>query len=97
METALRIRRKQKEPKEPRIGLTCMRLNEMFRVHKDQITLNCSKCGEQCGVFPSGQRVLAAYGDRVDIICNHCNRNPPDAPAPGALDEHRESKWRWEK
>ena len=89
------VRRFRRKPK--RVGLICIRLDEMFRVHPEQIILNCSKCGEQVGVYPSGQGVLAEYGDRVDIICNHCQ--PPGIAAglaPGAHAESSQSKWRWE-
>ena len=89
--------RRKKKKKQKRGALICMRLDEMFRVHPDQITRNCSKCGAEVGIYPSGQAVLVEHGDRVDIICNHCQPIGTSAGlAPGALEESSQSKWRWE-
>jgi hypothetical protein len=78
--------------------LICMRLTEMKRVHpKMDTTHKCSKCGERVGVYPSGQRVLVAFGeDAIDIVCSVCTGNTWTAPAvfqlaPGALQEKGES------
>lgn len=83
--------RKRQEPRKRQ--LLCMRLNEMLRVHPEQITMTCSQCHEQVGIYPSGQRILHQYPD-TKIICNRCHSGPMGALAPGAVEERFESKWR---
>ena len=51
--------------------LLCMRLADMKRVHPDQITAPCSKCGKVVAVFPSGQEVMRQMPD-VELICQVC-------------------------
>lgn len=80
-----------------KIGLICMRLDEMLLVHPDQITLKCSKCQNAVGVYPSGQNVIQLYGKRVEIMCNHCDTTHPGSPrllAPGAEAETFQSQRR---
>jgi hypothetical protein len=76
-------------PQSERI-LICMRLDEMHRVHPDQIEAKCSKCNETVGIFPSGQRVLKEV-ERISIVCNHCAKPDHAILAPGAEREARES------
>ena len=81
---------------ETKKDLICMRLTDMKRVHpKMDTTHRCSKCGERVGVYPSGQRVLAAFGeDAISVVCNACTGNTWYAAAvlaPGALQEKKES------
>lgn len=72
--------------------LICMRLADMKRVHPDQITAQCAKCGETVGVYPSGQKIMAEYPD-VRLICNVCQTPGKDALlAPGALQEPFQSR-----
>jgi transcription elongation factor Elf1 len=67
-----------------KVELLVMRLADMERVHPDQITLNCSVCNHEVGVYPSGQRVLAQKHD-VRIICQICKQPGSNAMlAPGA-------------
>ncbi|MCA1452097.1 hypothetical protein I6F35_02570 [Bradyrhizobium sp. BRP22] len=66
------------------IELIVMRLADMIRVHPDQITGRCSKCGEEVGIYPSGQRVMQELPD-VELVCQVCRPPEPDAMlAPGA-------------
>lgn len=64
--------------------LIVMRLVDMKRVHPDQITAQCSKCGEAVGVYPSGQKVMREMPD-IELICQVC-KQPADVTllAPGA-------------
>jgi hypothetical protein len=71
--------------------LIVMRLAEMARVHPAMITRRCDRCGEVCGVYPSGQRVIAR-NPATQVVCNHCG-DPTTATglAPGAAREVFES------
>ena len=69
--------------------LLCMRMDERKRVHPQQITGTCSKCGATVGIYPSGQRVLQGNPDNV-VVCNHCQK-PSGQLAPGAINEPFES------
>ena len=71
--------------------LIVMRLSEMRRVHPQQITRRCDRCGETCGVYPSGQRILARE-PATQVLCSHCS-DPATATglAPGAVREMFES------
>lgn len=80
--------RKKEEPR----TLTCMRLDEMFRVHPQQIESTCSACGAVVGIYPSGQKILMDHPD-TRVVCNHCG-SPFGVLAPGATEEMRESKFR---
>ena len=64
--------------------LIVMRLADMQRVHPDQITAQCSKCGATVGVYPSGQKVMREIPG-VELICQVC-KQPADVTllAPGA-------------
>ena len=64
--------------------LIVMRLADMKRVHPDQITTQCSKCGETVAVYPSGQKVMREIPD-VELICQICKTPGENALlAPGA-------------
>lgn len=83
-----------------RTELVCMRLSEMKMVHpmmtRDK---TCCRCGETVGMYPSGQRILEAGGDLIEIVCNHCYFKKADlflAPSE-VLDEVRESVRREEE
>ena len=72
--------------------LVVMRLKDMVRVHPEQITARCSKCNEDVGIYPSGQRVLREMPDAVPV-CQVC-KGPFNVAvlAPGADIEPFESK-----
>lgn len=78
----------------PKTKLIVMRLRDMKRVHPQMRSeFNCSKCGEQVGIYPSGQSVIQSNGrENVEIVCGVCN-GPAllGALAPGALQEPFES------
>lgn len=60
--------------------LVCMRLDDMRKVHPDQIERACSNCGQTVGVYPSGQQALKTY-PTMPIICVVCadkDRKPGD-------------------
>lgn len=69
-----------------------MRLADMHRVHPDQISGVCNRCGQSVGIYPSGQAAIKQAPD-LEIVCSVCHP-PGDAPvlAPGALFEPFESK-----
>jgi hypothetical protein len=74
-----------------------MRLAGMHFKHPDQITRVCERCGQDVGVYPSGQEVLAEYPG-AEIICDVCYQGTgsefgPPAVAPGAKAE-AEELWR---
>lgn len=70
-----------------------MRLKDMQRVHPEQIENKCASCGEVVGIYPSGQALLKAYPDKIELVCQVCR---PEADisilAPGAELEPFESK-----
>jgi len=69
-----------------------MRLADMTRVHPDQITAQCSGCGETVAVYPSGQKVMREFPD-VKLMCQVCKTPGADAVlAPGARREAFETK-----
>ena len=74
--------------KPPERNLLCMRLDEMYNVHPQQVESACSRCGAVVGIYPSGQGVLRAHPG-TKIVCNHCGMDGggPWEPAPGALGE----------
>lgn len=64
--------------------LIVMRLVDMTRVHPDQITAQCAKCGETVAVYPSGQKVMREFRD-VELVCQVCMTPSGSALlAPGA-------------
>lgn len=74
--------------------LTVMRLANMHRVHPQMTTeYKCDRCGEQAGIYPSGQSIIRKYGrDHIEIVCNVCAG--PDVLgelAPGGLAEMKQS------
>jgi hypothetical protein len=77
-----------------RCELTVMRLADMRVVHPEQITARCSFCGEEVGVYPSGQWVMREIPD-VQLICQVCSWPGPAAKlAPGAELEPMQSVWK---
>jgi hypothetical protein len=73
--------------------LIVMRLANMHRVHPRQDNSRvCAACGEQVGIYPSGQAMLAA-DPSIRLICDVC-RTPADITflAPGAEREPFESE-----
>ncbi len=70
--------------------LIAMRLADMVFRHPEQDNSRvCSGCGQVVGIFPSGQRVLAA-NPAAKVVCQVCH--DPSAvdlhvTAPGALEE----------
>ena len=72
--------------------LIVMRLADMHRVHPEQDDSRvCSRCGEQVGIYPSGQDVLRR-NPTVQIVCSHCMSGYDIALlAPGARRELFES------
>lgn len=76
----------------PRTTLIVMHLDDMHRVHPDQIEARCSACGGQVGVYPSGQKVMREM-QNVVLVCNRCHVPGPGARlAPGARMEPFESR-----
>jgi DNA-directed RNA polymerase subunit RPC12/RpoP len=75
--------------------LITMRLADMRRVHPNQITGKCSRCGEEVGIYPSGQEALKKHKD-LRIVCHICRPwdGTPEKLAPGAFEERWESKER---
>jgi hypothetical protein len=72
--------------------LIVMRLADMTRVHPHQDESRvCSRCGERVGIYPSGQRALAAVPD-LEIVCHVCCDPGIGLLAPGAETEPFESK-----
>lgn len=75
----------------PDVELIAMRLVDMHFVHPEQITARCSACGEEVGVYPSGQRVMREVPG-VKLLCQVCRWPCPTAmPAPGASLEPMQS------
>ena len=78
-----------------RVTLLAMRLADMPLCHPRMIVEDCSLCGHQVGVFPSGQDVMRKYGARVDLVCHVCQQPAGFyVPAPGALAEMSQSACR---
>lgn len=64
--------------------LICMRTIDMQVVHPDQITASCAECGEEIGIYPSGQRALRDVPG-IKAVCQMCRTPGPRAAlAPGA-------------
>jgi|HubBroStandDraft_1064217.scaffolds.fasta_scaffold189249_3 hypothetical protein len=90
------------EPGKPRTSgrgavtntVVCMRLAEMKKTRRDQDNSRvCSVCFTPVGIYPSGQAALE-HDPTMAIVCNFCwLQGAPGLarPAPGALDEARES------
>lgn len=74
--------------------IVCMRLIAMHRVHPRQIERPCARCGQTCGIYPSGQAALAR-DPGLKIVCDECQAKAEGgavaALAPGALLEPFES------
>jgi hypothetical protein len=72
--------------------LIVMRLTDMVFVHPEQITAQCSRCGEAVGVYPSGQQVMRELPG-IELICQVCKTPGADAKlAPGAEFEPFQSR-----
>jgi hypothetical protein len=71
--------------------LLVMRLDEMLRVHPDQIEDVCDRCGHVVGIFPSGQMVINHYDGDIEIVCSHCQSPAGFVAAPGAWMEQFQS------
>jgi hypothetical protein len=74
--------------------LTVMRLANMHKVHP-QMTVEhkCDRCGEQTGIYPSGQAIIQRYGrENIEIVCDVCaGPNVIGTPAPGTFAELKQS------
>lgn len=67
--------------------LLCMRSDETFNKHPEQISSVCSRCGHSVSIWPSGQSALRVYPN-LAIICTHCaSPDEYQEPAPGAIEE----------
>lgn len=80
--------------------LICMRLDNMRRVHPQQVEDRCRRCGEVIGIYPSGQlaiKMAAEAGDTMVLECEVCSAKMGGVDgallAPGALEEPFESRW----
>jgi hypothetical protein len=75
-----------------KVILMVMRADDMLVAHpQTDYSHVCSQCGEQVGIYPSGQRILKT--DKATIICNRCHApDQTSQPAPGALDEVGQSR-----
>jgi hypothetical protein len=73
--------------------LMVMRSADMHVVHP-RMTVDrvCSECGQQVGIYPSGQELLRRY-PKTKIICVTCRPNllVDSILAPGALNEPAQS------
>jgi hypothetical protein len=79
--------RRWRQPKQH--TLIAMRLKDMLVVHPRQDNSRvCSRCGQQVGIYPSGQGVIARRPNTI-IICQICTDplDPNTHLASGALDE----------
>ena len=77
------------------LSLIVMRCADMHRVHPNQDNTHvCPRCGEQVGIYPSGQAILA-NDPSIEIVCNVCHEAEPSPNlsilAPGAEHEPFES------
>ena len=54
------------------ITLVCMRLNDMWKLHPEQVTMECVLCKAAIGVYPSGQKALRLTPGPIRVICTHC-------------------------
>lgn len=71
--------------------LIVMRLADMTRVHPQQITGTCNRCGHVVGVYPSGQKIMKRHPD-IRLVCQVCRTPGAQAKlAPGAAFEPFES------
>jgi NAD-dependent SIR2 family protein deacetylase len=78
------------------VDLIVMRAADMKRIHpQTDFTRRCSKCGEEVGIYPSGQQTIREHGEKdVAIICNRCvlpQQVAAAQPLPGVRQEVKES------
>jgi hypothetical protein len=74
--------------------LLTMRLKDMRRTHPGQVSGMCQRCGEEVGIYPSGQDAIKKWVD-VEIVCTVCRPIDGREPlAPGAMREAWEAKER---
>lgn len=68
--------------------LMAMRLADMTVTHPEMdVSRFCCQCNARLGIYPSGQKAIAAFPE-IELICNRCgNLNDGAVPAPGALEE----------
>ena len=72
--------------------LIAMRLADMVRVHPHQVRGWCSRCGEEVGIYPSGQKAMKQSPD-IKVVCQVCSPPGPDSRlARGAEIEPFQSK-----
>lgn len=65
-------RHKEKRKRDCTAVLAVCRASDMFVAHPDtDYTHVCSRCGEEVGIYPSGQRVLRQHTN-VILMCNRC-------------------------
>jgi hypothetical protein len=74
-----------------KLTLITMRLKDMRRVHPQMTTGKCGRCGEDVGIYPSGQKAIEKY-EEVEIVCHVCRDPGAAALAPGAFEEPWESE-----
>jgi hypothetical protein len=80
------------------IGLVCMRLADMHRIHPSQDNSHvCSDCGQRVGLYPSGQKAVRD-NPGITIVCHVCAINDEAdevlsaAPLDEIAQEMRDSK-----
>jgi DNA-directed RNA polymerase subunit RPC12/RpoP len=75
--------------------LIVMRTADMVVVHPlTDFSRKCARCGEEVGIYPSGQAVIGRFGKKTEIVCNYCigaEQVSGAQPAPGALSEAGQS------
>lgn len=79
------------------VVLLVMCADDMHVAHPEtDFSRTCPDCGEQVGIYPSGQQVLRRHKN-VKLVCNRCA--PPGSgfgqPAPGAEVEPLQSIPSW--
>jgi len=75
--------------------LICARLRDLTRVHpRMSVAYHCDRCGEQLGIFPTGQETIQHFGrENIELICPHCAQPKLtlDKLTPQHLEEIREA------
>jgi hypothetical protein len=61
----------------PEMELICTPLHQQTQMHPRQIERPCSACGQQVGIYPTGQAAMKAY-PHMKIICPDCSRLNPN-------------------
>jgi hypothetical protein len=80
------------------VGLVCMRLADMRRIHPEQDNSHvCFRCGERVGLYPSGQKAVRD-NPGIEIVCAVCAEHDeaddirPAAPMSEIIQEMHDSK-----